>query len=255
MVEFKDLFRIQRQSKLPLYELIEQNFRDLILSERLSVGDAVPSEWDLADLYGVSRLTVRRALDDLAHQGWLTRRHGVGTFISNPKVTHISPSKLSFTEQMRAIGRSPSSRLIQLRVIPACQQVASHLKLRENEEVVEIVRVRLADNIPILLETAYLSFGRFPELANQTSLESESLYQFLSAYYHITVASMDQTIEPVLLTESEAQHLNSQAGLPAIRSEVVSYSADGEPIEHSWSVTRGDQCKFYFHFQRGDSAF
>ncbi len=157
MVNPKQLYKINRQSRLPLYDLIEQNFRELILNGQLKSGDSVPSEWELSDLYGVSRLTVRHALDDLARQGWLNRRHGVGTFVSKPAIARIAPSKLSFTEQMRAIGRVPSSRQLDVRTIPATPKVASSLELQEGDPVFEIRRVRLADGKPILLETSYLS--------------------------------------------------------------------------------------------------
>src|SRR5512139_4030885 len=103
MTEAKDLFKISRQGKSPLYNLIEQNLREIILRGQLNRGESIPSEWELADLYGVSRLTVRNALENLRRQGWLVRRHGVGTFVAYPTVTEISPNKLSFTEQMRSI--------------------------------------------------------------------------------------------------------------------------------------------------------
>ena len=135
----KELFKINRQSKLPLYDLIEQNFRELILGGQLFTGDPVPSEWELAELYGVSRLTVRHALDILAYQGWLNRRHGVGTFVSKPTVAQITPSKLSFTEQMRTIGRVPSSRQIHVLIVPAIQEVAVNLNVQPGEPVIEIM--------------------------------------------------------------------------------------------------------------------
>jgi GntR family transcriptional regulator len=250
----KELFRLNRQGKLPLYDLIEQNFRDLISSSQLKPGEAVPPEFELASIYNVSRLTVRRALDELARQGWINRRHGVGTFIANPTVTQIVPSKLSFTEQMRAIGRQPSSRLISCQVIPAETGIASHLKLQPGDPVIAITRVRLADDEPILLETSYLSQQRFVGLEDNTELTEASLYDTLSVRYQTNVAMMDQILEPVLLSKSEAKHLETQAGAPAIKSEVVAFTSNGEPIEFSWSVTRGDKCKFYFNFRRGESG-
>lgn len=252
MIEPKDLFKISRQDKAPLYDLIEQNLRDLILRGQLLMGETVPSEWELADLYGVSRLTVRTALDNLTRQGWLIRRHGVGTFVAHPNVTEISPSKLSFTEQMRAIGRVPSSRLISLHVVEADVEVAAMLKLAQGEPVVEIVRVRLADGEPILLETSYLSQKRFPGLENATELISSSLYEWLASHYQTSVTMMDQTLEPVLLKEIQAQHLETQPGTPAMFSKVLAYTNAAEPIEFSWSVTRGDQCRFFFSFRRGE---
>ncbi len=250
----KSLFKINRLDKAPLYDLIEQNLRELILHDHLHVGEAVPSEWELAELYGVSRLTVRTALDDLTRQGWLIRRHGVGTFVAHPKVTEITPSKLSFSEQMRAIGRTPSSELVSLGVVVADAVVASQLNLEQDHPVVEIVRLRLADGEPVLLETSYLSQRRFPLLENATELATSSLYDWLVAYYQTSVAMMDQTLEPVLLNEAQAFQLKTQPGTPAILSKVLAYTTAGDPIEYSWSVTRGDQCRFYFNFRRGEES-
>jgi GntR family transcriptional regulator len=247
------LFKINRNSKLPLYSLIEDNFRELILSGRLKPRDAIPSEWELADLYQVSRLTVRHALDNLARQGWLNRRHGVGTFVANPTVARIAPSKLSFTEQMRAIGRTPSSRQISFQVVSANAEIAGYLGLQESDPVVEISRLRLADDEPILLETSYLSQARFPDLDETVDLSHNSLYEYLYTQYQANVASMDQTLEPVLLTEAEAKYLGTQAGTPAVLSEITAFSSEGEPIEYCWSVTRGDKCKFYLRFRRGEN--
>ncbi len=252
MNETKYLFKINRLDKAPLYDLIEQNLRELILHDQLLPGESVPSEWELAEIYGVSRLTVRTALDNLTRQGWLIRRHGVGTFVAHPKVTEIAPSKLSFTEQMKAIGRSPASHLVSLIVLPADAIVAGRLGLEQGDPVVEIMRLRLADGQPVLLETSYLSHKRFPDLESANELAYSSLYDWLDAHYRTSVAMMDQTLEPVLLNESQALQLHTQAGTPAILSKVLAYTAEGEPIEYSWSVTRGDQCRFYFNFRRGE---
>jgi DNA-binding GntR family transcriptional regulator len=250
MTESKDLFKINRQVKAPLYDLIEQNLRELILNGQLEVGSAVPPEWELADMYGVSRLTVRNALDNLTRQGWLIRKHGVGTFVSQPTITEITPSKLSFTEQMRSIGRQPNSHLISLQVLPAEAEVATKLNLEVGEPVVKIVRVRLADSEPILLETSLLSQKRFPGLENASELGSSSLYEWLAAHYHTNVAAMDQTLEPVLLDAAEAQYLETEPGTPAMLSKVVAYTNAAVPIEYSWSLARGDKCHFYFSFRR-----
>jgi GntR family transcriptional regulator len=254
MTDPKDLFKINRLDKAPLYDLIEQNLRELILRGLLNVGESVPPEWDLADLYGVSRLTVRNALDNLTRQGWLIRRHGVGTFVSHPNATVITPSKLSFTEQMRSIGRMPSSRLVSLRVIPAEAEVANKLKLEPGDPVVEIVRLRLADGEPILLETSFLSQKRFSGLEDANGLTTSSLYEWLVIHYQTSVAMMDQTLEPVLLNEAQARELETQPGTPAILSKVLAYTNKAEPIEYSWSVTRSDQCRFYFSLRRGEES-
>ncbi len=252
MTEPRQLFQINRQSKLPLYDLIEQNFRDLILRGVLQPGEPLPSEWELSDLYGVSRLTLRHALDNLAQQGWLVRKHGIGTFVSRPSPARITANQLSFSEQIRAIGRAPSSRAISSRIVPADAEVAARLGLAEGEPVVELVRVRLADATPMLLETSYLAACRVPGL-EQVDLSDDSLYEILNTRYQMTVTTLDQTMVPVLLSESEAGYLEFPPGSPALFSEIVAYSAEGSPVEYCRSLTRGDQCKFYFHFRRNES--
>lgn len=248
------VFNIDRRSKLPLYELIAQNLRELIRSNELSPDVPIPSEIELAEIYRVSRMTVRRAMDELVRQGWIYRQRGIGTFVRRTQVTHIVLSKLSFTEQMRAIGRNPSSRMVSIQSVPASPQVASRLNLSSGEPVAEIVRVRLADGDPILLETAYLSLARFPGLDQATDLETGSLYAYLESHYGVSVVTMVQSLEPVLLSADQALHLGAKPGTPAIRSEIISFGRNDRPIEYSWSVSSGEKCKFYFRFQRGEKA-
>jgi GntR family transcriptional regulator len=254
MPDLEGLFQINRRSRQPLYSLIEDNFRQLILNGRLKSGDLLPSEWELADRYAVSRLTVRHALDNLARQGWLNRRHGVGTFVANPSAARLAPSELSFTQQMLTIGRQPGSRQVHVLSRPATTEVAYRLGIQEGDPIVEIMRVRLADGEPIMLETSHLAQQRFPSLDDSLDLSNASLYEFLGKRYQVYVATMDQTLEPVLLTESEAQYLEAEPGSPALYSEVIACTSDGRAIEYSWSVTRGDKCKFVFRFRRGENG-
>lgn len=248
----KELFQVDRQNRLPLYDQIESNLRELIVSGMLKAGDNVPSEWELAELYGVSRLTVRKALDELVRQRWLSKRQGVGTFVTNPPITSIAPNKLSFTDQMIAVGRKPSSRLVDMRVETVSPEITNSLLLSLGDQVFCLTRVRLADNIPILLESAYLSVVRFPDLETAEELADSSLYSYLVRHYNVTVTQIEQTLKPVLLTEEQASHLQTKPGTPSIRSDIVAYSSGGEPVEYSMSVSNGDNSEFYFSFKRKD---
>jgi GntR family transcriptional regulator len=245
-------YRIDHQSKLPLYEQIAQNLREIILNGSLESGETLPAEAVLAELYGVSRMTVRHAVDDLVRQNWLNRRHGVGTFVGKPVIASIAPSKLSFTEEMAAAGLKPSSQLLRIQVLLASNRIARRLNLAPGEPVVEITRLRLADGIPILIETANLPEGRFPDLQTDSSLETGSLYDCLYRRYGVTIARMDQTLKPVLLTESQAQLLRAQPGAPSILSEIVAFSSAGETVEFSSSVSSSDHSEFYFSFERSE---
>jgi GntR family transcriptional regulator len=249
----RSIFQIDQESKLPLYHKIESNLRDLIARGELMTGQMVPSEWELAGLYGVSRLTVRRALDELVRQNWLSRKHGVGTFVKQPFRATIAASKLSFTEQMKAIGRKPSSKPLKKEIVPAPSNIAHVLKIAQGDPLIRISRLRLADGVPILHEVVYLPAGKFPGFEKQEWGTNDSLYQMLREKYGIIVSGLDHTIKPTILTSEQAKYFKAKAGLPALISEIVAYSTEGDPVEFSLSVSNGDKGEFYFRFRHIDS--
>jgi GntR family transcriptional regulator len=244
------LFQIDHQSKLPLYEQIEVNLRQLILSGEIEPGEGIPPENDLATIYGVSRLTVRRALDELVRQKLLVKRQGIGTFVNRSSVTSIAPSKLSFTQQVLAVGKQPSSQLIDQHVTKATPEIADALEIPEGEPVTCISRIRLASGLPILFETVYFSLKRFPGFENVEGLDQMSIYEYLVRQYNTRVSRIEQTLHPVLLTPTEAKYLHLPSNSPSIQSESVAYTSDDVPIEYSTSVANGDNCTFYFTFHK-----
>ena len=106
------LFLEPNAERTPLYHQISLNLRTLIQKGALFPGEMLPSEEEMGTCYGVSRLTMRRAVDDLVREKWLMRKHGVGTFVASPNVTPSIPRILSFSDKMKALGLRPSSRLI-----------------------------------------------------------------------------------------------------------------------------------------------
>jgi GntR family transcriptional regulator len=148
------------------------------------------------------------------------------------------------------MGRKPRRRLLAKRVVAAPAKIARAIHIQEREPIFEISRVRLADNIPILLETSSLSQERFPSLERRSWSENDSLYKILSEEYGVIITGMDHILKPVLLTEIEARELQTKSGTPALLSEIVAFTREGIPVEYSWSLSNGDKSEFYFHFQR-----
>ncbi len=245
-----EMFVIDRSSKLPLYHQIERNIRQLIISGKLETGEMAPSELELAQIYGVSRLTIRKALDELVRQNWLARRQGVGTFVTKPSITTIAPSELSFTSQMLAIGKKPSSTIIQADTNRADHEVANALRISEGDAIFSITRVRLADDQPILYESTHLSIERFPGIDNYQAWAHGSLYQHLLVAYQVLITRLEQTLKPVLLSEEQARHLKAKVKTPSILSICLSYNSDSEPIEYATSVSNGELSEFYFTFRK-----
>jgi len=247
MQKWKEIYKIDHRLKVPLYHQIVQNITELVESGHLSPGEILPPEWNLTDLYGVSRPTIRQAFDKLERDGIVNRRHGVGTFVANPS-TRLMPSRKSFTEKILQIGKVPSSKLLSFAVIPAPVEVARNLLLEPDAPVIEISRIRYADEEPIMHETAYLPAERFSDL-NETRLGGQSLYRFLKDVYQINIETVEQSLQPIILTSRQASLLDTEPNTPAMLTRVTAYIQNNIPIEYSISITRGDKSRFYFNFR------
>jgi GntR family transcriptional regulator len=226
----------------------ETRERVLDLIERLGVGDAIPSERQLSAELGVSRLTVRAALDDLVREGYLVRRRGSGTFVSEPKIAQ-ELTMTSFTEDMRRRGMVPSSRTLDLRVGPAGAHMGRLLHVSPSEPVVVVTRLRLADHETMAIETLHVRESLVPGLAAE-QLEQSSFYELLQGTYGITIVGGTQTIEPTVTNEDESRALGVPLHSPAFLFERVSRSDTGEIVEFVRSIYRGDRYRIVSDLSR-----
>jgi GntR family transcriptional regulator len=215
--------------------------RDLVLDliEQLDVGDAIPSERQLSQELGVSRLTLRAALDDLAREGYLVRRRGAGTFVSEPKIAQ-ELTMTSFTDDMRRRGMRPASKTLELRVAPAGARLGRLLHVSPSEPIVIASRLRLADGETMAMETLHVREKHVPGLTAE-DLESASFYELLLDRYGIVIAGGTQTIEPTVTDEEESRALGVPLHSPAFRFERVTHTEDGEIVEFVESTYRGDR--------------
>lgn len=235
--------RLPPESTLPLYQQIQENLIQLIESNLLHTGDPLPSERQLSEVYGVTRMTVRQALDGLVRKGLVDRRQGAGSFVA--AFQSFTPTVVGFSQRMREAGMNPSSRLLHREIITPEPLVAHRLNLAPNDRVIVLKRLRLLNDEPLMIETSYLSHGMFPGLM-QADLENESLYRVLKQDYSMVVHEAEHTMEPTLPNAYEAYNLGVEMTSPAMLVRVVAYSGDNLPIEMSKSVVRGDRCRYFF---------
>jgi len=217
----------------------ETRDRVLELIETLGIGEAIPSERQLTTDLGVSRLTVRAALDELVRDGYLIRRRGSGTFVSEPKIAQ-ELTMTSFTEDMQRRGMSPASRTLELKIIPAGAQLGRLLHVSPSEPVMVAKRLRLADHETMAIETLHVRESLVPDLT-AADLQEHSFYELLRNRYVTTIAGGVQTIEPTVTDEDESQALGVPLHSPAFRFERVTHSAAGEIVEFVESIYRGDR--------------
>lgn len=211
----------------------------LALLEGLQVGDALPAERALAAELGVARMTLRRAVDELVRDGRLVRRHGAGTFVAAPKIS-ASLQVSSFSEDMRRRGHVPRSRTIEIEEIFAGPQLGRRLDVSPGARVLRVVRLRLADDAPMAIETLHVPMDLVPGLTGD-DLADASFYALLATRYGIVLARGLQEIEPTVTDERESELLEVPLHAPAFLFERMSWDGEGRVIEYVRSVYRGDR--------------
>src|SRR6266446_4921872 len=222
----------------------------LDLVQRLGVGTAIPSERQLSADLGVSRLTVRAALDDLAREGYVVRRRGSGTYVQHPKIAQ-ELTMTSFSEDMRRRGMVPGSRTLSMETELAGARLGRLLRVSPSQEILVIKRLRLADGETMAIETLPLPKLLVPGL--QAKDLGGSLYELYRDRYGIQIASGTQAIEPTVTNEEESAALGVPLHSPAFLFERTSRDESGRTVEFVQSVYRGDRYRIVTELSRRET--
>jgi GntR family transcriptional regulator len=234
---------VDRSSVVPIYYQLKTIIRNKIASGEYPPDMCLPSERELCEYHGISRMTVRQAITELVNEGLLHREQGKGTFVAHPKIEQGLYTLTSFTEDMLRRNMKPGAKLISLHTITPPASIAEKLKLSPDETVYELTRLRLANDEPMALETAYFPSRVLPNLSLNEVTGGSSLYQLMRTH-GIQLSYADQTLEPVVPGPVEASFLNISCKIPTLLIERTTYTADDKPIEFVRSYYRGDRYKF-----------
>jgi len=164
------------QIRAPKYIQIQESITNWIEAGDLKPGDLIPSERELSDRFKISRMTVCQAISNLVNYGVLHRIHGVGTFVSKPKIEHDIGQLVSFTESAMRRGLKPSGKLLEFDQFVVDEKLAGALQVNMGEKLYRLVRVRYGNNEPIVLERCYFPCSRFPGIG-RFDLENQSMYR------------------------------------------------------------------------------
>jgi GntR family transcriptional regulator len=229
---------VRRQSG-PIYARIESDLRRSIASGEWRLGSRIPTEDALRARYGVSRMTVRHAVDRLATAGLLVRRQGVGTFVAKTKLERVTSRLLGFHEDAVAHGLDPATRVLRAGTVAAGEEDAVLLDVAPGAPLYEVVRLRTTGGEPIGINTIVL----LPEVAR--SLDgidyAESFYGAVAARLGSEVASANQTVEAVSAEDEAHELLQVAPESPLLRVTRVTYVADGRLIGLTRTLYRGDR--------------
>ena len=232
---------MRRSGDVPLYVQVREKLRSEY--SQLEPNTAIPTELELMRRFGVSRITLRKAVDDLVVDGLLERHQGKGTFTSVPKLTHELNAITSWTEQLRALGYNPRTTNRTCTEIAPPRRVAHALNLSGSEKVVMLRRTRLVGDEPLSLMTNYIPSRLVPNIAKQAE-SAESLYELLERRYHLVPDRATDTVETRAATAEEADTLNVEPWSPILVMTRLSFLKDGSPLELAFAISRGDRYQY-----------
>jgi GntR family transcriptional regulator len=243
---------LDRGHHVPLYHQLKEILLHEIHSGKLKPEDRLPSEDQVAATYGVSIITVRRTLTDLAMAGYLRRERGRGTFISR-KALEQGPRELtSFSHEMAKRGLGSSSRVLAQQVMGADSVVAEQLRIPEGAEIFVLRRLRLADGETMGIQTANIPLELAPGLVRE-DFNSASLYDTLQRKFGLIPFHARETHSAILIEGEDAAILRLPEGSSGLAAKRLTFLADGRPFEFVTSVMRGDRYEIVLDLQSRDS--
>src|SRR5271156_2610918 len=236
----------------PLYSHVEAVLASEMTDGYLKVGDQLPTEDSLIARFEVSRITVRRAIQNLVSRGLVEIRRGKGTFVTAPKITQELTELTGFVEDMHALGRKPAARVIGKDIVTANMTVAGQLALTKGARVVRIRRLRLADGIPLSFDETYLPLELGKKIMDN-NLKTEPIFSLLERKYDVPLVEAEYKLEAVIAEAEVAAALRVKPGSPIFLIERTSYSTDGRPVDYEKLYYRGDFVRFVTRLARKTS--
>jgi len=231
------------QEHLPKYLRISRDIMADIRAGRLKEGDRVPSENELIQRYGVSNTTVRKAHQDLEQAGWAVRIKGKGTFVRKAAVERTVDKILSFTKNMRQAGRSPETKLLAVHSRRRPHQLTIHGRTYTLPGPVCVIeRMRLADGVPMMKETRYISQAFCPGIRSKDL--TGSLYDIYQDEYGLQLVELQQMLSAVTLEDADLKWFGLAEPIPAFCVEGVTFCGKELILEMERSIYRGDMYRF-----------
>lgn len=236
-------------SRSPLYERVESVLANDIADGSLPPESQLPPEDGLVERFKVSRTTVRKAIQNLVERGLVEVRRGKGTFVAQPKITQELTELTGFVEDMQALGRTPTARLLDKRIVPADEAVARHLELAPGTLVVRLRRVRFADLVTMSFDETYLPRDLGEKVA-ENDLEAEPVFALLENKYDTPLIEAEYKLEAAAADPVVAEALQVTAGSPIFLIERTSYTNGNRPVDYERLHYRGDLIRFVTRLSR-----
>jgi GntR family transcriptional regulator len=229
---------LDKNLAVPLYHQLQRHLQAEIESGKWHADEQLPNEAKLAERFGVSKVTVRQALEHLVDLGYVRREQGRGTFVTKRKFDEGPRELTSFTEEMKRHGLVANSRLLSQMVVDADARVAHALGLPARSAVYVLKRVRLSAGKPVSVQTAHIPSEFVPGIAMD---EASSLYEILQTRYDVYPARARETYTAAAADQAAAELLEIPTGSPVFAVERITMLFNERPFEFVQSIVRGDR--------------
>lgn len=227
----------ENNSALPLYHVLREQLAKKILNYEWKPGEKIPSETELCKMYYVSRITVRKAVEDLERSGMLIKRQGKGTFVTSVSMEHKLSKFYSFSEELKQRGIKERVQVIAFDIVGASEKIAEKLDLQQDKRVIALKRLRMADDMPYTVETSYLPYSTCSNLTAQ-SIVDNGLYNTMRSH-NIFPERIIEKLKATAVDKNDADLMKIKTNSPAIRLERLTYFGT-DVIEYCVSTVRGD---------------
>lgn len=228
--------------RLPLHIQLKEMIRTKIQEEEYKLGEQIPSEREMAMIYGLNRMTVKNAINGLVEEGYLKRVQGSGTYVIKTGIMRDLETLTGLSATIKDKGMNPSSKVIVNQVIIGYPEMNKQLQLDENAKIFRLLRLRLGDGQPIALEDTYVPYDLFPEI-DQQNFEILSLMDFMQQN-GVTVIESQQYLTIEKVNERESKYLNVAPDTPVFAFTYISRDESDRIVEYTKSYTLGDNTKF-----------
>jgi GntR family transcriptional regulator len=236
------ILQLDKNLKVPLYKQLKDALMEFI-EENLKEGDALPIESEIEKLFGVSRITVRKTIEELVNEGVVTKTQGRGTFVQSKNIVQKAGNITSWTEEMRVKGKHTETKNMMIYEIEPSKKIAAELQLAKGEKVICLKRLRCADGEPISILINYFR-SKFTPGFLENGLMKESLYEVLEEDYGIHLEQAHERIKARLSTDLEALELGISPDSAILHITRVSYLPDGTPFEMVEMANRSDRYEY-----------
>lgn len=232
---------LNEKAPVALYYQLKEILVEKIKSNAWEIDSKIPTERELCELYKVSRITVRQALEELENQGLLYRKQGKGTFVTAPKIEQRLSKFYSFSEEIRNMGYTPDTKIIEFKIVAPDDTIAKHFN-EKGLTVYCIKRLRLANNEPFAIETSFIPRDLCPDLTAD-EVSAQGLYNTMKTKYNLIPNQAIETFEAVIIHPEDASFLHVGKNSPGLLLERTTY-ANERIVEFCHGIIRGDRYKY-----------